>query len=179
MKSSDRSFLSYCAIHTIPSSVTDYWQISLQDWAMVFWLKMRNVKNETHGWIHNEISNVRLEIMCVLFHDISISVWFFQQFKNECKLMNELVETHLERIQMLMRICWQWTPDQSHCHQALKPETLMGRWEVWPEQFLMDKKNIVYHNGPVPFFLSFFLCLCQQSLTITFSWQWQWFSTKY
>lgn len=46
-------------------------------------------------------------------------------------------EPSLERIQMLMRICWQWKPDQSHCHQALKPETLMGRWEGWPEQFLI------------------------------------------
>ncbi len=48
---------------------------------------------------------MHLEVTCVLFHDISISVWFFQQFRNECKLMNELVETHLERIQMLMKIC--------------------------------------------------------------------------
>lgn len=103
--------------------------------------------------------------MCVLFHDISISVCFFQQFRNECKLMNKLVETHLERIQMLMRICWQWKPDQSHCHQALKPETLMGRWEGRPEQFLMDKKNIIYHNGPVPFFLSFFLSLSVPTIT--------------
>lgn len=96
------------------------------------------------------------------FMILALAFCFLQRFRHECKLMNKLVETHLERIQTLMRICWQWKPDQSHCHQALIPETLKGRWEGWPEQFLMDKKNIIYYNGQLP--------LLKQSLTqITFN----------